>query len=863
MKLLGLYNSTLQSFQYQELLLLYQQQITQGGFAGNVTFDATAINNLITQSQNFASLPLPAEGQIAIDDVFNYPLSILTARYNALQSETTAFNAQIDDLIAVLGKDTLLLDILISGANLNAWVAQQPILSAAQQFSWDYGMGAGPTSPEISQTDPANDVLYPTNCPTNTYIDAADGTKYTGLVAPSIDITDAVKNLTWTWTQMSPGEQAGPIYGSDWAGLDLLEDYPIINFLPNPSVQLILPLGSTINGIFSFSGQTSGSGVPIYVNTLFVPRRNTLVLSPTNAISNPSFAAGSIDWTLGDGWSIQTGSNAYKGSKYASKVAFETWDTDTSYTIGDDVTYLGIDYRSKTSNLGSAPNIPGNTDWAITGILQSSEFPLGALDTVYVEGWLQNLATNGVMNIVLICLDTNGNQVGPPISLPGISSAEDWLMVSGSLQAVNIPTVVSGIIQISIYGQTEGSLDGSWSLGLLRVHLPQNLSTYSVNQNDAVVYLVQSDGTPSTVYFSQQDFVVDEISNIIFMDLPDGVPVTVRFTENFPGYQCSVNELVWSPVIMLDPARLYPDNTTQFYPIQLGVNLEDQRTLFPLTDETGIPSGLFMELIGVPQYEYYFQVATTASPQYGTTAVLEIDLTSINYMNGLQISPFSSFPLRLVQVDIQSFGSDTKQTIGLPNALIDRPVVLTFPTSSVRSVFLTLYQESYIFDEYVVQPPDAVARNVLATLQSVLPTTFQAPTKATPVYVRGAVYEFGLENIIGINSSPILPGIFVAGPHHFIGCPEVFRFDASFVDTSSIDDFNAYLCWIAYDSSDNILNTETTGIQISSGQCSVWPFPSPSILDRSTVDHVDISLKFVLRGSEVVLQRYLLQVTSA
>lgn len=857
MQLLGPYISGLQAAHYLELLNLYKAQISKGGFAGNATFDTAVISNLITQSQDFATLPLPSEGQVATDDSLNYPLDLLRARFNALATEAASFNTQIASLVATLGKDTALLDQLISAANLQVWIAQQPVLEPAIKFSWDYGMGNGPASAGITKVDPLNGVLYPTNCPTNTYLDVLDGTKFTGLVAPDSSVLTPVKDLIWNWTPMTPGEQAGAFYGDGWAELNLLEDNPLIYFLPNPSVNTLLPLGGSINGVFSVAGQVTGGSVPIFVRIVFLPRRNDVILIAQNAISDGSFEAGGTNWFLEDGWTVQTGTGAHTGSKYASKVPFMIWRFSTPYVPGNLVTYLGIEYRSNTTNTNSIPNLPQSVDWSRTGILQSQSFPLNPLDLVYVEGWLESLGADGIVSVSLVCLDQNGKAISPPIAIPGVSSAGNWLMVSEVLQALSDPGVVAGCIQVTVIGQTVGT----WSFDDLRVHLPRNLSKFFVGKDNIAVYTLQPNGLPETVYFSDQDFVVDDISNLIFMGLPDGIPLTIRFTENYPAYQCSINEKVWSPAVMLDPARPYPDTEVQFDPIHLTVNPQDQRTLFPITDETGTPSGLTMEVINLPLLEYYFQVTTPAQPQYGATTELEIDMTSVSYMNSLRLAPFSSYPIKLVKVDIESFTSDTKQTIGLPNSLIDRPMILTFPLASVRKIHLTLYQENYTLDEYVVQPPDALERNVLASLQNVLPFKAQIPSRAVPTYVRGATYELGLEDITGINATPILPGVFVAGPHHFTGCPEVFRFDASVIDPTSINEFDVYLCWKAYDGSGNIVSSELVGVEIEEGQCAVWP--SSTQLSPSIINNVDISLKFVFRTADVVLQRYLLQVTSA
>jgi hypothetical protein len=859
MQLLGPYNTQLQTFLYQQLLALYQQAVAAGQYAGTTPFSETVINNLIQQSTNFASLPTASEGQVVTDDSLNYPLSLLTARYNALVAEMSNFNTKTGDLLSVIEKDTNLLDILISGADLQSWIAQQPVLVTSQQFSWDYGMGFGISSNIITQTDPENGVVYPTQCEVGSYLDVIDGSIYSGLVAPSVVKSVPPQSMSWTWTPMTSGEQSETLYGDAWTELDLLESRPIINFLPTPAVNIELPEGGSINGVFSIGGATTTGVVPIYVQTSFVGRRNSTVLTPENACENPGFEGGTIDWMFGSGWTVLSDGNSHTGSYYAAKNPLASWSSTTSYVPGNTVNYLGYEYVCLVANTDSQPNLPQTINWGPTGLLQSTSFPLSSLNNVYVEFWLKSLGANGIVSMELICMDSNGDTLDPPIAVPGVSSAVDYIQIYNVLQALP-SNVVSGMLQISVFGQTQGV----WALDDVRIHLPQQLSVYRVDQDNASAYIpIPNSVLPQTMYFINQDFVIDDISNITFMNLPDGDPVTVRFTEFYPAYQCSVNETMWSPLIMLDPARPYPDGETNFNPIELTVDTSDNLTQFPITDETGAPTGLTLEMIGQPIYSYYFEITTPAYPQCGATAQLEIDLSNPTYMNGLVLSPFSSYPLRLVKVETQAFEENTRQVIGTPNALLDRPLTLTFPTTLLDKAFLTLYQESYDLSEYVVQPPDYIRRDALFSIQAVLPYNVQREQRAVPTYYRGAEYIFGIEDVAGIAATSVLPGIFIAGAQHFSGCPDILRYDVDYIDPTSIgDNFDTYLCWIAYNSSDIIVDEELTGIKIYPNTCTVWPFSNPSIPASGTIDHVDIFLKFVLRNPEVVLQKYLLQVAN-
>ena len=865
MKLLGAYNSKLQSFHYEELLNLYKQAIAAGGYAGNQTFDEAAVTTLVQQSKDFANLPAASEGQVVTDDSLNYPLSLLYARYNALISEANSFSSEAEGLISVLEKDTTLLDQLLSAAELNEWVSEQPELYPSTKFSWSFGEGNGPTSTVVPKVDPSNGVTYPSKCPTATFIDLVEGDSWTGLVAPSTTTKVPAKNLQWTWPKITTGEQSEDLYGDGWAELNLLEDYPVLNFLPNPAVQVILPNAGSIASVFEIGGAVKGGSIPIYIKTQFHPRRNTILLTPQNALPDASFEAGGAGWTLGTQWTIQTTASAHSGSKVAQKAPIATaWTSVGSYLVGDTVHYLGIEYIC----IQNAP--PGTVSpdlddtlsyWNKTGYLVSPSFPLSPLGKIYVEGWILNQSGDGIVNISLTCLDVHDTPISPDIYIPGITSADQWLEFSEVLTALDDSRVASGVIRVSTYNMTTGN----WWLDDFRVHLPNNISSYQVNQDNVEVYtqLPNSD-MPAEVFFQNEHFIIDDSSNVTLMGLTDGTQYACRFTENYPAYQCSVNETTFSPLIMLDPDRPYPDDATDFEPVIIGVDSGNQRTLFPITDETGKPTGLTLKMIGQPLYEYYFLVTTPATTQYGVTAQLEIDLQAPQYMNGLMISPFSEFPMRLVKVETQSFTPDTRQTVGAPNILLDRPIVLTFPKTLLSKVFLTCYQENYTLTELAVEPPDALRRQTLYAVQTVLPFNVRRPQPAKTVYYRGAQYAFGLEGIAAINEVPVLPGVFVSGPRRFYGCPDVFRFDADFFDEiGSVSTLNVYLCWIAYSASNVVLNQELSGYSITPGECAVWPFPNLSLLDRSQVDHVDIFLKFVLRNQDTVVQRYLLQVSNA
>jgi hypothetical protein len=66
----------------------------------------------------------------------------------------------------------------------------------------------------------------------------------------------------------------------------------------------------------------------------------------------------------------------------------------------------------------------------------------------------------------------------------------------------------------------------------------------------------------------------------------------------------------------------------------------------------------------------------------------------------------------------------------------------------------------------------------MARLQTVLPFSDRAVQGAVPTSLVGAQYEFGLRDIAGERYNPAGPGVFVSGPFHLDGMPEILRLDA-------------------------------------------------------------------------------------
>ena len=367
------------------------------------------------------------------------------------------------------------------------------------------------------------------------------------------------------------------------------------------------------------------------------------------------------------------------------------------------------------------------------------------------------------------------------------------------------------------------------------------LSNYNVTPDTVQAY------TASKVYTLGTDFTVSDFGVLTVPPGSDmiGVTFTVLFQEYFPAYQCSIDGTNYSPIFMLDPARPYPDDTTNFIPIDI------QGSNFPLTDETGVPLGLFIQMVGIPQGEMVLKITTPGSSVFGESAQLTISLEKAAFMNGLQISPFTNFPMTITQVVAIGF-TDNIQTI-----VLDIPVVLnqaatiTFPRQLVRKFIVNLYQQNYSLKEYQFLPPDYLRANTLANLQATLPFSVQRPQPSIPQFMEGAMYEFGLQSLSAVDIQSSLPGVFTSGPYRVFGQPEVLRLDATLINMPT----NAtYYTYIAYNANDEIID-EHFDIALPAGSCIGYP-------SLVTADHVDFYIKFVFREQYSIAEQFLLQVTT-
>lgn len=792
MQLLGQYNGTISQFYYQGLLALTQKQIA----AGAPAFSDKTLAALVAMAKDFLNLPVPSEGDVADAEAFNYPLSLLAARVSALQSEIDAFKASAQAYLAVLAKETALLDQLLNGADLNVWASTRFVIPGAQNFQWDFRIGAGLIDPAVTPTDPSNGVDYASSVNTATIFSLETGAQASGFIPEVRGTVAEISSLVWS--SSSAGQQES-YSGPDWASLSMLESSPLLSYPSGPSVDVLLPTSGVATDYFAITGAPATGALPVYVQTSFLPRRNTLGVSPANGCPDPAFTQSK--WTL-NGWVI-----------------------DTSGTT------------AARRDVGSA------------GTLQSAAL-LAAVapgDRIYASlmSW-NTIGATGTLQMSLGCYDEAGNLLASP-ALDSVTPIVGSQLVSGVVQVPEIPGIVSAKILVTTINQTTGS----WYVSTAVACQPLSLSAYQIDQNNLYVYTTNPvTGLALKVLTEDQDYVVDSLGRVTFMGAVSG-QYSIRFSESYPAYSCSIDGKTYSSAIMLDPARPYPDAATSFWPIAFGPNGE-----FPITDEIGTPLGLYLTMKAPPPFEFLLLVSTPANPEYGASATLTVALDHVSYLSGISLSSFSSLPATLTSVEVEGLTPETLTTVWRGELLLDRPYQFTFARQMVGSVILTFTQTNYSYQTYVVSPSDALRRNILSSLQQALPISAQVIVPAEPVYYTGTQYDFAVENISVFDTDATLPEVVVSGPYRVTGIP-----DLAVLNVESSGTTSAYLCFRAYSSGGVVVDENLVGVALTAGQPVVFPFSSS--LTVSTVAYVDCSLKFVLRTADASVGKWQLSVTTA
>jgi hypothetical protein len=492
-------------------------------------------------------------------------------------------------------------------------------------------------------------------------------------------------------------------------------------------------------------------------------------------------------------------------------------------------------------------------------------------------------------------------------STPSVTPAASPFVVTGTSNLGSLPVY----IQTSFVGRQRHTTASATNGTTI------SLSPYRVDTDEVFVF-VGYGTTKQQLLSSATDYTVDQYGNFTPITLAAAATtVDIFFEEEFPAYQCSVDQVNWSPLLMLDPARPYPDGATLFPPIAWSMDSKGNLAL-PVTDEIGTPTGMYIEIgSAVPTQAYLLQAVGQASPNtVGATALLEIDFAQLSYLTVLRVTPFTTFPMILTKVEIQGITTNTRQTVWSGSTPIDQPTALHLDqimgiNPLVSKVFLTFYQPNYSLKQQTVTPPDALRLNVMSQLQAVLPFNARNVVPPPAVVYTGAQYEFGVADVSG-EAWTASSGVFVSGPNRFVGIPELIRFDAVSTDGISNATYTGtyvppnlinkipsaqnssgslahmmsgeslamsedtsggpvdfYLCFQAFDNTGTVIKQNLTGYLLptgGSGQCFSFTYPfingwSIGSGALSQIDHVDFYIKIVHRSSSAVAQHYMLQVT--
>ena len=492
-------------------------------------------------------------------------------------------------------------------------------------------------------------------------------------------------------------------------------------------------------------------------------------------------------------------------------------------------------------------------------------------------------------------------------STPSVTPAASPFVVTGTSNLGSLPVY----IQTSFVGRQRHTTASATNGTTI------SLSPYRVDTDEVFVF-VGYGTTKQQLLSSATDYTVDQYGNLTPITLAAAATtVDIFFEEELPAYQCSVDQVNWSPLLMLDPARPYPDGATLFPPIAWSMDSKGNLAL-PVTDEIGTPTGMYIEIgSAVPTQAYLLQAVGQASPNtVGATALLEIDFAQLSYLTVLRVTPFTTFPMILTKVEIQGITTNTRQTVWSGSTPIDQPTALHLDqimgiNPLVSKVFLTFYQPNYSLKQQTVTPPDALRLNVMSQLQAVLPFNARNVVPPPAVVYTGAQYEFGVADVSG-EAWTASSGVFVSGPNRFVGIPELIRFDAVSTDGISNATYTGtyvppnlinkipsaqnssgslahmmsgeslamsedtsggpvdfYLCFQAFDNTGTVIKQNLTGYLLptgGSGQCFSFTYPfingwSIGSGALSQIDHVDFYIKIVHRRSSAVAQHYMLQVT--
>lgn len=820
MILLGNFANGLQQLLYKQLLLQLDDAISKGEYSAGTLFDTKAAQAIQVLGQSFSSLTLPTAGSTAMADDINKPLDLLQSRYSAIINEITNLEIDVIELLALIDKESSLIDQIIAAAEVEAWVSQQQQLTDSNSFSWSFSSGHGITSTTYPggryQVDPLTNSTYTVPIPKVSYVYNYDLSNTHGLI-----------------TVVNPGFESG---STGW----VLGDGGAISFITSSQFHSgshsLAQDGHTSGGSYqNISGLIPGNKYKVSVWVKFVAD-GVLPLSKTKLIVHDTIGGSLVSTDLlalapdtivagnpGTDWS-QLSIIFTAGSNGLMRI-YLYFGAGGGTIFYDDITVEIIDPRVGiiTEGLGSAANITQvsvkNLVWEFTTNSDQTQF-----EEIYGDDstWAY-LATLEPDPILLF---------GPPnvsVILPIGGTANNIFTASGFVPGGGIPVYVRVLFNPR---QTILPISNGINGQIIR------LSIYNVVTNTVDVY------NDSQVFVLGTDYTIDSTGIITILNAGlVGVDFNILFTEYYPAYQSSIDQTNWSPIVMFDPTRPYPDGTSIFIPVNI------QNGNYPLMDELGNPLGIFIQKVSDPNGEMVLLVQAPGASGSGESATLTINLEKAVYINGLQLSPVTNFPVTITSISAVGF-TDTMQSSVLDIPIVlDRSTIIRFPRQLVRSFIIKLYQTNYSLKEYIVSPPDSLRRNTLANLQSYLPFSVQRPNPSTPQVIEGCLYELGLEDIVALDIEANFPGVFVSGPFRVQGQPEIIRLviDGMLLD-SSVD---FYLAYIAYNANDQ----EVDQNELPASICISYP----SIV---SADHVDFYLKFVQRNELNIIKRFLIQVST-
>lgn len=276
MNLLGNYETRLYDWHRQELLAQLSEALRVGEWGGGKLIDSTVADRIRSEAQDFSSLPAILAGSLATADSLNYPLSVLLARYKAISQERLDFLKRMDLFLAVLEKDSNLVDQLIAAAAMETWVSRRGALGGALKFYQDFSATHGACATSLPLTDPATGVVYPSAVRDSTYVlNSIAGLEQepirSGISVPVTGRTFSFAGLSWTYTAADSTESQ-ELTSSDWAKLSLLEAQPRVQF-GAPTLQVLSPPGGSVRDTIRVWGQNLSGNLPVWVRLFLTPRR--------------------------------------------------------------------------------------------------------------------------------------------------------------------------------------------------------------------------------------------------------------------------------------------------------------------------------------------------------------------------------------------------------------------------------------------------------------------------------------------------------------------------------------------------------------------------------------------------------------